>query len=92
MTVSSSANNTDSTGQRRSRVDRLAGGWVLPPKPPRPVDPALVKHAAERAKDGQNRVADRITAFAGSMGFVYLHLVWFSCWIGFGSRSIRSDF
>ena len=84
MTVNPSANNTQSAGQRRSRVDRLARGWILPIKPPRPVNPALLKHAAERAENGQNRVADRITAFAGSMGFVYLHLIWFSCWIGFG--------
>ena len=32
----------------------------------------------------ENRIADRITAFAGSMRFVYIHIVWFSCWIGFG--------
>ncbi len=28
-----------------------------------------------------NRTADRITKFAGSMHFVYLHLVWFGIWI-----------
>ena len=28
-----------------------------------------------------DRIADRITAFAGSMAFVYLHLVWFTLWI-----------
>src|SRR5918994_503157 len=28
--------------------------------------------------------ADRITEFAGSMAFVYLHVIWFACWIGFG--------
>ena len=38
----------------------------------------------ERAESLQNRVADRITAFAGSMPFVYLHIIWFGCWIGFG--------
>jgi uncharacterized membrane protein len=32
----------------------------------------------------QNRIADRITAFAGSMTFVYSHIAWFGCWIGFG--------
>ena len=32
----------------------------------------------------QNRIADRITAFAGSMTFVYVHIVWFGCWIAFG--------
>ncbi len=25
-----------------------------------------------------------ITAFAGSMAFVYIHIVWFACWIGLG--------
>lgn len=47
-------------------------------------NPALMRHAQERAEDGQNRAADRITAFAGSMPFVYLHIVWFACWIALG--------
>ena len=25
-----------------------------------------------------------MTAFAGSMLFVYIHIAWFGCWIGFG--------
>ena len=45
--------------------------------------PALAAQADERAKRIENRIADRITAFAGSMPFVYLHLAWFGCWIGF---------
>src|SRR5262249_25764148 len=49
-----------------------------------PIDPALLQHEKERAEVGQNRVADRITAFSGSMAFVYIHIIWFSCWIGFG--------
>ena len=47
-------------------------------------NPALVRHTQERAQSWQNRLADRITAFAGSMAFVYIHLAWFGCWIGFG--------
>jgi uncharacterized membrane protein len=47
-------------------------------------NPALLEHARERAESVQNRIADRITAFAGSMAFVYLHLVWFGSWIVFG--------
>src|SRR5678816_234271 len=46
--------------------------------------PALVRQAEQRAKSIENRVADRITTFAGSMWFVYIHIVWFGCWIGFG--------
>jgi uncharacterized membrane protein len=45
--------------------------------------PALARHTQERARSLQNRLADRITAFAGSMAFVYIHLAWFGCWIGF---------
>ena len=52
----------------------------LPPEP----NPALVRHGQERAQSVQNRIADRITAFAGSMAFVYIHIAWFGCWIGFG--------
>ena len=47
-------------------------------------NPALVEHAKQRAKSVQNRIADRITNFAGSMLFVYIHILWFGCWIGFG--------
>jgi uncharacterized membrane protein len=54
---------------------------------PREPNPALVKHAEERAENVQNRIADQITAFAGSMWFVYIHIVWFGCWIGFGVES-----
>ena len=58
--------------------------WVLPLRAPKPVNPALVKHAEQRAEYEQNRIADAITTFAGSMTFVYLHILWFGCWIGFG--------
>jgi uncharacterized membrane protein len=51
---------------------------------PKPINPALLEHERERAEARQNRVADAITAFSGSMLFVYVHIVWFSCWIGFG--------
>jgi uncharacterized membrane protein len=53
-------------------------------KLPEPINPALVKHAEERADHAQNRIADKITAFSGSMAFVYIHILWFGCWIGFG--------
>jgi len=47
-------------------------------------NPALFEHARKRAESVQNRIADRITTFAGSMAFVYIHIVWFGCWIGLG--------
>jgi len=50
-------------------------------KPP-PVNPALMQHAQDRRRHLENRIADRITRSAGSMKFVYLHLIWFGSWIG----------
>jgi uncharacterized membrane protein len=47
-------------------------------------NPALAAHAKERAEHVQSRIADGITLFAGSMLFVYIHIIWFGCWIGFG--------
>jgi uncharacterized membrane protein len=61
--------------------------WVVPMRPPPPINPALLRHAEARAAYAQNRVADRITAFSGSMAFVYIHILWFGCWIGFGVES-----
>jgi uncharacterized membrane protein len=43
--------------------------------------PVVVEHAAKRAADLQLRTADRITAFAGSMPFVYIHAVVFAAWM-----------
>jgi uncharacterized membrane protein len=48
----------------------------------KPIHPALLEVAEERARSTQNRIADAITTFAGSMWFVYLHIVWFSLWVG----------
>ena len=43
--------------------------------------PAAVAHELERAQDLQVRLADTITRFAGSMGFVYVHIVAFALWM-----------
>ena len=56
----------------------------VPPKMPTPINPALLKHAEQRAANTQNRIADQITRFAGSMAFVYIHIIWFGSWIIFG--------
>ncbi|HEY7488359.1 MAG TPA: DUF1003 domain-containing protein [Streptosporangiaceae bacterium] len=39
----------------------------------------------------QDRIADKITAFAGSMLFVYLHVVWFTIWIVLSVAGVRFD-
>ncbi|NYG07971.1 putative membrane protein [Phycicoccus badiiscoriae] len=45
--------------------------------------PAIVKEAEARAASIQNRAADAITAFAGSMWFVYAHIALFAVWMAF---------
>jgi uncharacterized membrane protein len=62
---------------------------LKPKKPAMPelVNPALIEHARQRRMSVENRIADRITAFSGSMQFVYLHIIWFASWIGFGVES-----
>jgi uncharacterized membrane protein len=58
-----------------------------PTDPARPAagreHPAVVAHRTRRAEDVQLRIADAITAFAGSMVFVYLHAVAFAVWMVF---------
>jgi uncharacterized membrane protein len=51
---------------------------------PLPISPEQLEHARKRAENEQNKIADAITRFAGSMLFVYLHIIWFAAWIGFG--------
>src|SRR5947209_1375550 len=60
-----------------SKTNELASRLSVEP------NPALLEHARKRAESVQNRIADRITAFAGSMAFVYVHILWFAAWIGF---------
>jgi uncharacterized membrane protein len=45
-------------------------------------NPVLARHLEQRQASLQNRIADAITRFAGSMFFVYVHIVWFALWIG----------
>ena len=63
---------------------------TVPPPSPDSLHSALkrnIEQLAERRKRDtassslQERVADRITAFTGSMRFVYLHLVVYTLWI-----------
>jgi uncharacterized membrane protein len=49
---------------------------------PLPEHPALADYFEERARSLQNRLADAITRFAGSMPFIYIHVLWFAIWIG----------
>lgn len=49
--------------------------------PGSPRHPALLAVAQQRSADLQLRIADAITAFAGSMKFVYIHAVAFAVWM-----------
>ncbi len=49
--------------------------------------PVVVEQMAQRSRDLQLRIADGITAFAGSMRFVYIHAIVFALWMIF----IESD-
>ena len=46
--------------------------------------PVLDAHVQHRKSRLQDRLADAITRFAGSMSFVLLHVVWFAAWICLG--------
>ncbi|MCU1456593.1 MAG: hypothetical protein JWL73_685 [Actinomycetia bacterium] len=49
--------------------------------------PFVLDHEAQRAADIQLRIADKITAFAGSMNFVYIHAIVFTLWMLFVESS-----
>jgi uncharacterized membrane protein len=53
----------------------------------RPRHPVVLQQQAQRFEDIQLRVADKITAFAGSMQFVYLHVLLFAVWMLLLERS-----
>ena len=55
--------------------------WARPAIGDRLHHPVVVEQALRRRKDLQLRLADRITAFAGSMPFVSLHAVLFAVWM-----------
>ncbi len=47
----------------------------------RPHHPVVVARQVQAAEHLQVRIADAITAFAGSMGFVYIHALVFTLWM-----------
>jgi uncharacterized membrane protein len=65
---------------------------LSPSNPGSPINPALLAHAEQRASNLQARIADTITKFAGSMAFVYVHIVWFGIWTGLGVEKFPFGF
>jgi uncharacterized membrane protein len=49
--------------------------------------PTVIEEAVRRNQSFQLRIADRITSFAGSMSFVWLHAVLFAAWMLFLEHS-----
>ena len=82
QTVAGPPSNGETDG--KTLRQRLYDFFHPEPKLGPPLNPASLTRERERAKEKQNRVADAITRFAGSMLFVYVHIIWFVCWIGFG--------
>jgi uncharacterized membrane protein len=60
------------------RADGIEDGNLFPILAKRVAHERRVVEAFKRAED---RVADKITDFAGSLKFVYIHSVWFGVWI-----------
>jgi len=54
---------------------------IAPADRPRMTHPVVAAQRASRAAKAQLRIADAITAFAGSMRFVYIHAVLFLVWM-----------
>jgi uncharacterized membrane protein len=79
----------------RSDVEGSAGrasesGPTYPPPPPRGLSPVLERNIRalqlrreqeEKEATAEERVAEAITRFTGSMRFVYLHLAFFGFWL-----------
>jgi uncharacterized membrane protein len=71
------------TGRAVDQSETVVGGRGTASQSPHGVrhHPVINRLDAERAADIQLRLADRITAFAGSMPFVYLHVIAFGLWM-----------
>ncbi len=70
--------------QRLRKFVHPAGDW------PMPINPAVIEHERRRAEARQNRAADAITAFSGSMLFVYVHVVWFGDELAALTKEVRA--
>ncbi|QWT23578.1 DUF1003 domain-containing protein [Subtercola sp. PAMC28395] len=82
MTTPSSRPARTATTEGFSRPDLIPRRLVANATTTR-LHPAVLSEAERRAASVQLRVADAITAFAGSMKFVYLHIVVFAAWMLF---------
>ena len=78
MTEDVITHNTCAACHAMDMADGAEDGWLVPKLQRR------VKNAnklTESLRRTQDRVADVVTSFAGSLQFVYLHSIWFGIWI-----------
>ncbi|HEY2556254.1 MAG TPA: DUF1003 domain-containing protein, partial [Diaminobutyricibacter sp.] len=78
--------NTSGPATATSHVPEHRRPYLRPSRllaniPHEKLHPAVLAEAQRRASSIQLRIADAITAFAGSMMFVYLHIVLFAVWM-----------
>ena len=50
-----------------------------------------MREAEESKKSKQEKIADLLTKFSGSMFFVYVHAIWFGLWIAVNSGLLGSE-
>jgi uncharacterized membrane protein len=60
------------------RADGVEDGWLVPKLEHRVKNANKLANSLRRTQD---RAADAVTAFAGSLTFVYLHSAWFGLWV-----------
>ncbi|MFJ3304238.1 DUF1003 domain-containing protein [Streptomyces sp. NPDC086549] len=79
----------------------MSGAASGPGRPGRPGGPALrllrEQDVLAQLRGTEDKIADAITAFAGTMLFVYLHGLWFTVWIlcnegAFGQEAVWDPF
>jgi uncharacterized membrane protein len=76
---------TDRGGATARRVPQLIPRRLL--RSTAAHHPVVLEEAERRSRDFQLRLADRITTFAGSMNFVWMHAVMFAVWMLFLEKS-----
>ncbi|MGW7402303.1 DUF1003 domain-containing protein [Streptomyces sp. NPDC054833] len=74
----------------------MSGGAVSGPgRPGGPGGPGLrllrEQDVLARIRGTEDKIADAITAFAGTMLFVYLHALWFTVWIVFNEGAFGQE-
>ena len=60
------------------RIDGVEDGWLVPKLQQRVQNANKLTASLRRTQD---KAADFVTTFAGSLNFVYLHSIWFGIWV-----------